>query len=70
MNALGLICEWIDVVEFLEPDGPITRFLGDRLAAIHHIAFSTSDLSGEMARLAAKGLRFTTARGAAGAGGK
>ncbi|HAB17547.1 MAG TPA: methylmalonyl-CoA epimerase [Verrucomicrobiota bacterium] len=48
-------------VELLEPlsaEGPIRRFLGDRLAVVHHLAFASNDIEAEMAALQAKGMRF------------
>jgi len=60
----------IELIEPLDADGPISRFLGDRKAAIHHLAFSADDLRMEMRVLQAKGYRFTEDEPQTGANGK
>lgn len=60
----------VELVEPLDPEGPISRFLGERRAAVHHLAFATDDLAGEMAALQAKGLRFVDSKPVTGSRGK
>lgn len=51
----------VGVVELLEPLGPDTtvgRFLERRGPALHHIAYRTTDIVAELARLESAGLRL------------
>jgi len=41
----------IELLESLQPDGVIARFLETRGEGIHHVAFATQDIVAEMARL-------------------
>jgi methylmalonyl-CoA/ethylmalonyl-CoA epimerase len=50
----------IELVHPLEGAGPIQAFLEKRGGGLHHICFETDDIDGDMARLKAKGYRFTT----------
>lgn len=60
----------LELVEPLDVEGPIARFLGERRAAVHHLAFATDNLAGEMTALQAKGLRFTAPQPTTGSRGK
>ena len=50
----------IELVHPLEGRGPIQTFLEKRGGGLHHLCFRTDDLDGDIARLRAKGYRFTT----------
>jgi methylmalonyl-CoA/ethylmalonyl-CoA epimerase len=50
----------IELVHPLEGQGPIQAFLDKRGGGLHHLCFRTDDLDGDVARLRAKGYRFTT----------
>ena len=50
----------IELVHPLEGQGPIQTFLDKRGGGLHHLCFRTDDLDGDVARLRAKGYRFTT----------
>jgi len=47
----------IELLEGLSTDGVIQRFIEKKGEGIHHIAFQTSDIRAEMARLTAAGFR-------------
>ena len=50
----------IELVHPLDGQGPIRTFLDKRGGGLHHLCFRTDDLDGDVARLRAKGYRFTT----------
>jgi methylmalonyl-CoA/ethylmalonyl-CoA epimerase len=50
----------IELVHPLDGKGPIQTFLEKRGGGLHHLCFRTNDLDGDVARLRAKGYRFTT----------
>ncbi len=50
----------IELLESLELDGVISRFIGRKGEGIHHIAFEVADIRSEMARLQKEG--FTLLR--------
>jgi len=45
----------IELLESMDPDGIIARFIEKKGEGIHHIAFDVTDLEAEMARLRAEG---------------
>lgn len=49
---------WLELITPTDPDGPIARFLADRPGTMHHVAFRTADLEGELARLSAAGVQL------------
>ncbi len=60
------------MIELLEPMGdssPIVRFLEKRGPGIHHLCFSTDDVTGDDERLRAAGLQLLRDAPAPGAGG-
>ena len=60
LEAQGVRVAFIGTIELLEPLGPETtvgRFLERRGPGLHHIAYRTDDIVGELARLQAEGLR-------------
>ena len=48
----------VELVEPLDPSGPVARFLAKRGEGLHHIAFSTRDIVGELARLEEEGFEL------------
>jgi methylmalonyl-CoA/ethylmalonyl-CoA epimerase len=61
LPAHGVRVAFVGPVELLEPLGPDTtvgRFLHRRGPGLHHIAYRTPDLEGDLARLGAAGLRL------------
>ena len=61
LEAQGVRVAFVGNVELLEPLGPDTtlgRFLQRRGQALHHIAYRTEDLVGELARLEDAGVRL------------
>lgn len=48
----------VELVEPLEPGGPVARFLENRGEGLHHLAFSTGDIVGELARLGREGFEL------------
>lgn len=61
LEAQGVRVAFCGAVELLEPLGPGTtvgRFLANRGPALHHIAYRTSDIQGELDRLAARGVEL------------
>ena len=60
-------------IELLEPTGaesPIANFLESRGEGIHHIAYRTDDIEGQLATARAQGLRLIHDTPIPGAGGK
>jgi methylmalonyl-CoA/ethylmalonyl-CoA epimerase len=50
----------IELVSPLDGQGPLVRHLDKRGPGIHHLCFRTDDVDADMARLKAKGWRFTS----------
>lgn len=50
----------IELVAPLDGQGPLVRHLEKRGPGLHHIAFRTDDIEGDVATLKAKGYRFTS----------
>jgi methylmalonyl-CoA/ethylmalonyl-CoA epimerase len=59
----------IELVTPLDGAGPLVSHLEKRGPGLHHLCFSTDDLEGDVARLRARGWRFTTDAPFAGAHG-
>lgn len=49
---------WIELITPTDPEGPIARFLEKRGDTMHHVAYRTHDLEGELARLQSAGVRL------------
>lgn len=49
---------WIELITPTDPDSPIARFLAKRGDTMHHVAYRTNDLEGELARLKDDGVRL------------
>jgi methylmalonyl-CoA/ethylmalonyl-CoA epimerase len=60
----------VEALEATAPDTPVGRFLASRGPGVHHIAFRTDDLEGELARLKALGVRLIDEKPRLGAEGK
>lgn len=48
----------IELLQSLQPDGVIQKFIDKNGEGIHHIAFAVADIEAEMKRLAAEGFRL------------
>ncbi len=48
----------VELVEPLQPDGNVARFLDKRGEGLHHIAFSTTDIVAELRRLEDQGFEL------------
>ena len=60
----------IELVEALDPEGVINRFIAKRGEGMHHIAFEVEDLNAEIARLKKEGFSFINEIPKAGADNK
>ena len=72
LEAQGVRVAFVGAVELLEPlrpDTTVGRFLERRGEGLHHIAYRTRDLAGELARLEAAGVPLIDRAPRAGAGG-
>jgi methylmalonyl-CoA/ethylmalonyl-CoA epimerase len=49
---------WIELIEPMDPDGPIARFLAKRGEGMHHIAYAVPNLEAALANLDAAGARL------------
>jgi methylmalonyl-CoA/ethylmalonyl-CoA epimerase len=49
---------WVELITPTDPDGPIARFLAKRGDTMHHVAYRTHDLDGELERLKSLGVRL------------
>ena len=60
----------VELLEAMEPDSPVGKYLEKRGEGVHHIAFRVADIDAALAELKAKGIRLideTPRRGAGGA---
>lgn len=48
----------IELLQSLQPDGVIQKYIDKNGEGIHHIAFAVADIEAEMKRLAAEGFRL------------
>ena len=60
---------FIEILEPLSADSPIARFLERRGPGVHHVAFRTRDLDGDLRRLEARGIRLIDEKPRTGADG-
>jgi methylmalonyl-CoA/ethylmalonyl-CoA epimerase len=60
----------VELLEPLDPDGAIGRFLGDRRAVVHHLALASDHLTDEIAAVSARGMRWIDAVPKEGSRGK
>jgi methylmalonyl-CoA/ethylmalonyl-CoA epimerase len=59
----------VELVAPLDGEGPIAGHLAKRGAGLHHLCFRTDDVARDMAKLKARGYRFTAEEPAPGAHG-
>ena len=59
----------VELLEPLDPDTTVGRFLERRGQALHHIAYRTDDIKRELARLGAAGIRLIDTEPRPGANG-
>jgi methylmalonyl-CoA/ethylmalonyl-CoA epimerase len=60
----------LELLEPTAPDSPIAKFLAEKGEGIHHIAFRTDDITGQLKQAAAAGVRLINAEPFEGAAGK
>jgi len=60
----------IELLESIDPDGIIARFIERKGEGIHHIAFAVTDIESEMKRLSAAGFKLLNEKPRAGADNK
>ncbi len=60
----------LELLEPTAPDSPIAKFLTERGEGVHHIAFRTDDIVGQLAQAAGAGVRLINDKPFDGAGGK
>jgi methylmalonyl-CoA/ethylmalonyl-CoA epimerase len=60
----------LELLEPTAPDSPVGKFLADRGEGIHHLAFRTDDIEGQLRQAAAAGVRLIHEKPFAGAAGK
>jgi len=60
----------IELLESLNDDGPIARFLEKRGEGVHHIAFAVDDIAAEVERLKAEGFTVLNEKAKKGADNK
>ncbi|MDH3206223.1 MAG: VOC family protein [Gemmatimonadota bacterium] len=72
LEAHGVRVAFVGSIELLEPLGPETsvgRFLDRRGPSLHHIAYASEDLEGDLTRLDAEGVALIDRVPRVGAGG-
>jgi methylmalonyl-CoA/ethylmalonyl-CoA epimerase len=58
---------WLELIQPTDPEGPIARYMAKRGEGTHHVAFEVDDITAELERLKAAGVRLideTPRRGA------
>ena len=60
----------LELLEPTAPESPIAKFLADRGEGVHHIAFRTDDIIGQLAQAAGAGVRLINEKPFDGAAGK
>ncbi|HTO02850.1 MAG TPA: methylmalonyl-CoA epimerase [Opitutus sp.] len=60
----------LELLEPTSPDSPVAKFIEKNGEGIHHVAFATNDIRGQLATAAANGCRLIHERPFEGAGGK
>jgi len=64
-----VFCGAVELLEPLGPDTPVGRFLHKRGPGLHHIAYRSADIPGDLARLAAAGFELIDREPRPGVGG-
>lgn len=49
---------WLELISPTDTEGPIATFMGKRGEGMHHVAYQVDDISAELARLKAAGVRL------------
>ena len=60
----------LELLEPTSPDSPIAKFIADRGEGIHHIAFRTDNIKGQLEQASASGVRLINPTPIEGAAGK
>jgi methylmalonyl-CoA/ethylmalonyl-CoA epimerase len=60
----------LELLEPTSPDSPVAKFIAERGEGIHHIAFRTTDVAGQLAQAKENGVRLIHEVPFDGAGGK
>jgi methylmalonyl-CoA/ethylmalonyl-CoA epimerase len=60
----------LELLEPTSPESPIAKFLADRGEGIHHIAFRTDNIEGQLKQASASGIRLIHEKPFEGAAGK
>jgi len=60
----------IELLEPTSPESPIARFIESRGEGIHHIAYKTDDILGQLSQASAAGCKLINEQPVTGAGGK
>ena len=60
----------LELLEPTAPESPIAKFLADRGEGIHHLAFRTDDITGQLEQAAGAGVRLINEKPFDGAAGK
>jgi len=59
----------VELLESIEPDGPVAKYIDSRGEGVQHIAFRVEDIDAALAEMKAKGVRLIDATPRHGAGG-
>ena len=59
----------VELLEAMEPDSPVGKYLEKKGEGVHHIAFRVADIDAALAELKAKGIRLIDETPRSGAGG-
>jgi methylmalonyl-CoA epimerase len=49
---------WIELIQPIDPEGPIARFLAKRGDTVHHVAFASDSIERDIERLRSAGVRL------------
>jgi methylmalonyl-CoA/ethylmalonyl-CoA epimerase len=60
----------LELLEPTAPDSPIAKFIAEKGEGIHHVAFRTDDIRGQLEQASSKGLRLINPVPVEGAAGK
>jgi methylmalonyl-CoA/ethylmalonyl-CoA epimerase len=60
----------LELLEATSPESPIAKFIAEKGEGIHHIAFRTNDIEGQLKQAASNGLRLIHEKPFDGAAGK
>jgi methylmalonyl-CoA/ethylmalonyl-CoA epimerase len=60
----------LELLEPMDPNSPVARFLADRGEGLHHIALQTDNLAGQLAQAAGAGARLLNEKPIEGAAGR